>query len=384
MTPGKRAAVLSVALLAIGAGGSVQADATFLPFLSDPSWAISTVEDPSGLAPTPTVQKFELRVGDCSARPPYDDCKDGVERAALSESIPTQSRSGSGQWLRFQVYLPEDFESTYPAKNRLAEFVDHRTQDVPWVLEIGSTGVLWLGRRIDGDEEYFSLVEAGALRGEWLEVVVNVQWSAKAGAFNLWMNGEQRVAFAGPTCDKCSMFFAYGISRVGIAQFRKRFPAKPLPTQTVYFTPVEIAVSDPGWIVPAAPTEAAQEEHSDALEDTVADPAASETESEAPKEGESETQSAQGEAVATEEDLGSGSVSSEPSTSDSESATIIILEGEGTDSSPESDATAVTPLDGADGQGSDSEVSVESEPEAPAPVGKKPALTDQDLQEKDK
>jgi len=383
-TPLKRVAVLSAATFGIAVGGSVQADGAFLPFLSDPSWAISTVEDPTGLAPTPRVQKFELRTGDCSARPPYDDCRDGAERAALSEPIPTQSRSGVGQWLRFQVYLPEDFESTYPAKNRLAEFVDHRAQDVPWALEIGSTGVLWLGRRIDGDEEYFSLVEAGALRGEWLDVIVNVQWSTKAGAFNLWINGEQRAAFTGPTCDKCSVFFTYGISRVGVAQFRKRFPAKPLPTQTVYFTPVEVAVSDPGWIVPAAPTEAAHEERADVLEDTAAKPAVSEPESEAPKEEGTETQSAQDKALATEEGPGSGSASTEPSTAGSESTAIIILEGEGAGSSPENGATVATPLDGADGQGADSEVSVESGSQAPAPVEKKPALTDQDLQAKDK
>ncbi|MEK9656375.1 MAG: heparin lyase I family protein [Halieaceae bacterium] len=307
-----------------------QSERIFEPFLSDREWAISIVDDPTGLAPAPLVQKFQLRSGDCSAKPPYDDCKANTERASLAEPISPQSRSGVNQWLRWQMYIPEDFESSYPAKNRLGEFNDHRGQETPWVLEIGSTGVLWLGRRLDDDEEYFSLVDAELLKGEWIEVVLQVRWSRKAGEFKLWVNGDARVDFKGPTCTRCDMFFSYGLSRVEIDKFRKRYPAKPLPTQTVFFTPVETAAKDPGWIpIPSPVIEITPTEEN--AKPSAGEEAAPEVEAtETPSPG------------STTLEEGADTPSEESGVSSGDGAAIIILEGEEVESSEKSQLEAST------------------------------------------
>ncbi len=309
-----------------------QSEPIFEPFLSDREWAISTVDDPTGLAPTPLVQKFQLRSGDCSAKPPYDDCKANTERASLAEPISPQSRSGAIQWLRWQMYIPEDFESTYPAKNRLGEFNDHRGQETPWVLEIGSTGVLWLGRRLDDDEEYFSLVDSELLKEEWIEVVLQVRWSRKAGEFKLWVNGDARVDFKGTTCTRCDMFFSYGLSRVEIDKFRKRYPAKPLPTQTVFFTPVERAAIDPGWIPIALPVIEVTPSEEKALPEAPEESAESSAGQEAAPEVEA-TEGPSPESSAPEE--GADSPSRESGVSSGDGTAIIILEGEEVETSEE-------------------------------------------------
>ena len=220
----------------------------FSRFLTEPEWAVSTTEDPTGLASQPFVQRFELRTGHCRAKPPYNDCKSGAERAELAQTAGGSSRQGDPQWYRWQFYIPEEFESSYPAKNRFGQFIDSRTQKAAWVLELGRTGVLWLGRLVASDNEYFSLLTKQQLLGQWQEVIVQAVWSKTNGVLNLWINGEQVVRYQGQTCDRCDVLFSYGIARIGVEKFAKRYPEKSLPDQFVFYSPVEISPGEPGWI----------------------------------------------------------------------------------------------------------------------------------------
>ena len=237
-------------VIVIGSGLNIAvADSgIFSRFLTEPGWAVSTAEDPTGLALQPFVQRFELRSGHCQAKPPYNDCKSGTERAELAQTADGSSREGGPQWYRWQFYIPEEFESSYPAKNRFGQFIDSRTQKAAWVLELGRTGVLWLGRLVAGDSEYVSLLTKQQLFGQWQEVIVQATWSKTNGVLNMWINGEQIVRYQGQTCDKCDVFFSYGIARIGVEKFAKRYPEKPLPDQIVFYSPVEISLGSPGWI----------------------------------------------------------------------------------------------------------------------------------------
>ena len=179
----------------------------FSRFLTAPEWAVSTTEDPTGLASQPFVQRFELRAGDCQTKPPYNDCKSGTERAELAQIGGVNSSQEGPQWYRWQLYIPEEFESSYPAKNRFGQFIDSRTQKAAWVLELGRTGALWLGQRVASDSEYYSLLTKQQLLGEWQEIIVQASWATTDGVFNMWINGEQIVRYQGQTCDKCDVFF---------------------------------------------------------------------------------------------------------------------------------------------------------------------------------
>ena len=226
----------------------------FSRFLTAPEWAVSTTEDPTGLASQPFIQRFELRAGECQTKPPYNDCKSGIERAELAQTPSNSSQTGP-QWYRWQFYIPEEFESSYPAKNRFGQFIDSRTQKAAWVLELGRTGVLWLGRLIASDSEYYSLLTKQQLLGEWQEAIVQATWAKTEGVFNMWINGEQIVRYQGQTCDKCDIFFSYGIARIGVEKFAKRYPEKSLPDQIVFYSPVEYSFGDPGWIPRSDPVD---------------------------------------------------------------------------------------------------------------------------------
>ena len=239
----------------------------FTRFLTDKEWAVTEVEDPTGLASDPIVQRFELRPGDCLSEPPYNDCENSVERAELAQNINPPSSSSDAYWYRWRVFFPEDFEGSYPARNRHGQFIDKGTGGAAWVFEIGSTGALWFGSRFDDESRFFSLISERELRGQWHEIIVEGVWDNPNGRINVWVNDEQRVRYRGVTCGRCKIFLSYGISRIGVNEFKKRHPDKALPAQVVYYLPARFQADDPGWIV-APPPEPADEVEQE-LESTV-------------------------------------------------------------------------------------------------------------------
>ncbi|MEK9744310.1 MAG: hypothetical protein VW493_10475, partial [Gammaproteobacteria bacterium] len=150
---------------------------------------------------------------------------------------------------------------------------------------------------------------------------------------------DARVDFTGPTCTRCDMFFSYGLSRVEIDKFRKRYPAKPLPTQTVFFTPVERAATDPGWIPIALPVIEETPSEEKALPEVPEENAQSSAGQEAAPEIEA-TQAPSPESSTLEE--GADTPSEESGVSSGDGTAIIILEGEEVESSEKSQPEAST------------------------------------------
>ncbi|HCK75827.1 MAG TPA: hypothetical protein DHW07_01630 [Gammaproteobacteria bacterium] len=222
----------------------------FKRFLTEKEWAVSEVHDPTGLAPDPIVQRFELRPGDCLSEPPFNDCENSVERAELAQNNYGPGSFTGTYWYRWKVFFPENYEGSYPARNRHGQFIDKAAGGAAWVLEIGSTGALWFGSRFDDESRFFSLISEGELRGQWHDVIVEAAWNNKEGKINVWVNDEKRVQYRGATCKRCRIVLSYGISRVGLVEFKTRYPEKELSTQVIYYLPAIIETSDPGWIVP--------------------------------------------------------------------------------------------------------------------------------------
>lgn len=231
--------------------------AEFAPFLTEADWAVTEVNDPTGLAPAAVVQRFELRPGDCVSKPPFNDCEQGVERAELGQTAASEAPS-EASWYRWKVFFPKDYESAYPARNRHGQFVDLGAGGSAWVFEIGSTGALWFGSQFDDESRYFSVINERDLRGQWHDIIVEAVWSRSKGKVNVWINEEQRVRYQGAACDHCRIALTYGVARNGVNQFKKRYPQKTLPVQIVYYLPAEAHAEDPGWIVVQAPVESAQ------------------------------------------------------------------------------------------------------------------------------
>ena len=224
-------------------------------FAGDSEWGYSVVPDPTGLGPNEMVERFELRPGDCTSVPPYDDCSLGAERAERAQARrPSEAVSGS-QWYRWNIFFPKDFVNSYPAKTRHGQFIDHGKQDPAWALEVGSTGVLWLGAQFVEESLYFSLIDENELRGKWHEIIVHAVWSSDEGEIEVWTNGQKKASYRGPTCVRCRVFFSYGVHRIGVPAFQKKFLGSALPVQIVFYTEPESAWVDPHWITPEPDTE---------------------------------------------------------------------------------------------------------------------------------
>ena len=243
----------------IGAHTSGSAGPVFVPFFTGADWAVTEVEDPTGLAPVALVQRFEVRPGQCISTPPFHDCERGVERAELGQAIVPRG-SGDTHWYRWQVFFPNDFVTAYPVRNRHGQFVDYGTGESAWAFEIGSTGALWVGSQFDDESRYFSVINERDLRGEWHDVIVEAVWSRDKGRLNVWVNGQRRVRYPGATCDRCRSALTYGIARHGVSKFKERYPQKTLPVQAMYYLPAEAYAEDPGWIVAPPPVESEPED----------------------------------------------------------------------------------------------------------------------------
>ncbi len=229
-------------LLLIG-GDSALADSegsfgSFTRDLNETDWGYQLVLDPTGLAATEEVERFEIRAGDCARDAYRDDCADKRERAELTErSRPHRGVHGLG-WYRWQIYFPDDYPAIYPARAVHVQFGQQRIGPA-WVFEIGATGVLWVGNRLEEGGAYQALIDEDVLRGEWHDIVVRANWSKNDdGQMTVWVNGVKKADYRGRTCSSCRVYFSYGISREGLARFRNAYPEKSLPTQVVYYTNV--------------------------------------------------------------------------------------------------------------------------------------------------
>ena len=368
--------LLNICVYAPSSGG-----AEFAPFLTEADWAVTEVNDPTGLAPAAVVQRFELRPGDCVSRPPFNDCEQGIERAELGETAASVVTS-EVSWYRWKIFFPQDYESAYPARNRHGQFIDQGAGGSAWVFEIGSTGALWFGSQFDDESRYFSVINERDLRGQWHDVIVEAVWSRSKGRVNVWVNEEQRVRYQGVTCDRCRIALTYGVARNGVNQFKKRYPQKTLPVQITYYLPAEAHAEDPGWIVVPAPVESGQ-----AADDAQANQKeVSESESSEEAVGGDEVQPA-GESAASEEtenDSSAAGVEEEEKALDS--VTIVPVAEPETGTEPDSvldtteESESIKTLSDGGGQAQVIETEVEAEVAAEAEAVEETFASEAELQ----
>ncbi len=237
-------------------------------FLNSTEWGYQEVDDPAGPGQHEKVQRFEVRPGDCAIERISNDCKRELERSEIAEGPVPERALAEEQWYLWQIFFPEDYTNVYPARSIHGQFLDHRVEPV-WTFEVGSTGVLWLGNRVEQEPNYISLIDEDLLLGHWHEISINVKWSRDDGFFRVWVNGEQRVDHRGSTCSSCKVFFSYGILRSELSRFRSQFNTEKLPVQVVYFTRPEKSASGIGFpgYVPPAPKE--QPRHSASDNETI-------------------------------------------------------------------------------------------------------------------
>lgn len=180
--------------------------------------------------------RFEVRAGDCSWGPGWNDCDNGRER---HEMLSTDSWSGGEGWYHWSIYLPEDYPIIYPVKVALGQFHQKGSHPV-WMFQNGNGGYI-VDNQTSGLSGWMTpILTDGEMRGKWNDILIHARWtSERDGFFYVYVNGETepRHSWSGPTKKPGQqVYFKFGIYR----SFMWRYPGDA-PTQIVYFDAVNRA-----------------------------------------------------------------------------------------------------------------------------------------------
>ena len=219
----------------------------FTRSLNSTSYGYQVVEDPTGSAPTPMVERFEVQPGDCGATTGWSDCANDRERSELSQN-GNRNPVGSTYWYGWSIFFPENYKNVYPTKVALGQFHQEKSH-VVWMFQ-NSSGGYHLDDQVDGFTwMYYKLIDENDLREIWHRIEVHVKWSNKGdGFFKVWVNGEQKVYYSGKTMTATKTYFKYGIYRSFLSRYKNAKGSKEVPEQVVYYANVRRANSREGLV----------------------------------------------------------------------------------------------------------------------------------------
>lgn len=217
---------------------------TFERSLSKKDYAYQIIQDPTGKAPTPKVEKFQVKFGDCSVSKTWNDCETDRERSELSEKGRT-NREKVAVWYGWSFYLPEPYPLIFPAKVALGQF--HQDQGSPlWMFQQLDSGLV-LEATFLPEPKQFPLITWEMLKGRWQKIEMEVYWTpAPNGFLRVWVNDELKVDYQGPTKEKSNIYFKYGLYRSFLSRYKTATGKKELPEQEVYYSNVKRAKNRKG------------------------------------------------------------------------------------------------------------------------------------------
>lgn len=135
----------------------------------------------------PNSLHFLLKPGECGE----EDCDTGRERAEL---IFPNHESHKVYWYRFSLFLPDDFEPTFPATLSLVQFrakYDNGDHTSLVFFKHTAAGLVFNRNGEVFPNTDYQLISHPKLLGKWNEVIFNTNWNddPKLGFFKIWING---------------------------------------------------------------------------------------------------------------------------------------------------------------------------------------------------
>ena len=223
--------------------------------LNTKSYGYRLIKDPTSTGSNRVVEAFEVRNGDCGYHEKWNDCLTDRERSELSQ-VNKDTQAGDEYWYGWYIYFPHDFINLAPAKVSLGQF--HQDESHPaWMFEHTINGYFLVNQLAADSNEKSELIPETNLRGHWHKIEIQVVWqNNEQGQFNVWVNGESKVKYTGPTMDAKRVYFKYGLYRAFVSRYqssgrtgvntRKNIntsekPSVLTPSQKVYFSNVKRA-----------------------------------------------------------------------------------------------------------------------------------------------
>lgn len=222
---------------------------TFARSLNATPHGYRVVEDPTGLAPTPQVERFEVRPGECGRNRGWDDCATDRERSELGQvrgSRIAVSTEDSEAWYGWFFYLPPRHPNVHPTKAVFGQF--HQTGSHP-VFMFRQTGAgLILDNQIDKTRSDL-LIPDEDLRGHWHRLEIHARWSrAPDGFFRVYVDGVQRSDYAGVTASADEIYLKYGVYRSFVSRYKAAKNVAEVPGQIAFFADLQSAQTREGLV----------------------------------------------------------------------------------------------------------------------------------------
>ena len=164
--------------------------------------------------------RFEVRHGDCGGDPgSWNDCKNDRERHELSGG---DSQMSTGEyWFSWSIYFPKDHKNLYPLSNAFGQFHQKEGNPIFMFKELGD-GYSIVRTITDKDSDYHqqNLLTNEEVLGNWFDIIINAKWTKKdSGFFKIWVNGEKKYDYKGPTKSKTYVYQKFGVYRTGITRY---------------------------------------------------------------------------------------------------------------------------------------------------------------------
>ena len=165
--------------------------------------------------------RFEVRHGDCGKDSDggWSDCKNDRERHELSGG---DSQMSTGEyWFSWSIYFPKDHKNLYPLSNAFGQFHQKEGNPIFMFKELGD-GYSIVRTITDKDSDYHqqNLLTNEEVLGNLFDIIINAKWTKKdSGFFKIWVNGEQKYDYKGPTKSKTYVYQKFGVYRTGITRY---------------------------------------------------------------------------------------------------------------------------------------------------------------------
>jgi len=208
------------------------------------------ISDPTGSAPTPYVERFELRHGDCAVTDNWSDCATDRERSEIHTG--SDNYEGSEYWYGWSLYLPSDTPYLYTVNQNFGQF--HQEGNPrgcsSFLFEKSVYGFI-IDRQVDCKaQQEVEILTEDQLIGKWNKFEINARWSNKDdGYFYIYVNGELKYSYKGRTMYGTVIYQKYGIYRGFLKRYcmvHKCTGSKEVPTQIAYYANVKRAKTREG------------------------------------------------------------------------------------------------------------------------------------------
>jgi hypothetical protein len=212
--------------------------------LNSTSHGYNVIKDPTGLAPTEYVERFEVKAGDCSQNSIWSDCKNARERSEIASDIG--SFLGTEEKYSWYMYVPEDWKDIVPAKNIYGQIfqVNKSSSNTYGAILIGIT-LTNRGIQVENFLKYkeSNIYDIDKVKGKWTKIEIHAKWLMEVdgvmpdGFYKVYINDELLYDYTGNTVSSYGVdqiYIKYGIYRAQL----HRLSSKP-PTQIVYYANVK-------------------------------------------------------------------------------------------------------------------------------------------------